>query len=184
MASINHGTVRGYKAGCRCSDCKTANAEASRTYRANKAKREGKEPPRTSRPKAVPTTPKPKVRSDLDGPTGVDADREFERMRRQLEAGPIEFEARRLLEAMGDDAVTALRREVVFRAAQILDDPKKSSLFKDAANIVRAFLGDLLAARGAEGGEDDALASWLASLGSSRGRRNSAAMDDTAQSGA
>lgn len=60
MAVIKHGTVRGYKSGCRCDDCREANTRAKRDERERKRQREGKAP---ARPRAAkgrgPTASKP-----------------------------------------------------------------------------------------------------------------------------
>lgn len=180
MSLPKHGTVRRYKTGCRCDDCKAANTEASRRYRSNRRRREGRpEParqplsPADLRDEPIPSPPRARTE-----PSQSDIDRELERLLTREISGPIEREARALLDTYDRDAVTRLRREVVFGAARIMDDRSKASLFRNAAQVVRDFVADILASTNAGDGEADALRDFLASLGGSRGRGNGAALDD------
>lgn len=166
MAVINHGTVRGYKLGCRCKECTEANRVAKQRERARRREREGKPAPRTPRTPAVPTPPVGAPTDD--GP------------------GPIEAAFRDALSDETDQALVRARREVVFAAARVMDNPKHAPFFKSAADVLRATVGDLLAATPAKDGEADALAGIMASFGSARGRgprRGSATqVDDAAES--
>ena len=167
LATINHGTVRGYKSGCRCDPCTEANTEAKRRERERRRAREGKPAaPRSPRAPRVPTTSQP---SPPDS-----------------EYGPIEKAARAALADIGgDEAIAALRREVAYRATAVMDNPRAAPYFKSAAEVLRLTIEDLLAAVPAKDGEADALAGIMATFGSSRGRRpsggGSAAVDDSAE---
>ncbi|MBU3994789.1 MAG: hypothetical protein KKF42_03270 [Actinobacteria bacterium] len=106
-------------------------------------------------------------------------------MARYENSGPIEREVWNLL-GEADDAASRLKREVVLRAAQIMDTPKSAALFKSAADVLRAFIADHLDSGSTEDGEGDVLAGIMASFGGARGRgsagRSAAAVDDSAES--
>lgn len=166
MATINHGTVRGYKSGCRCDLCTHANTKAKARERERRREREGKPAaPRAGRTSRVPT-----------GSAASPPDSEY---------GPIETAARAALADIGgDEPIAALRREVAYRATAVMDNPKAAPYFKSAAEVLRATIDDLLAAMPAKDGEGEALAGILASFGRSRGRgpaRDGAAAVDDAE---
>jgi len=166
VAVINHGTVRGYKLGCRCEECRAANTKAKQAERDRRREREGR--PAASR-SAVPTPPA--ASPLIEG------------------AGPIEEAAREALGTVGgDEPLAKMRREVVFRAAAVMDNPKFAPFFKSAADVLRVTVGDLLAESPAKDGEADALAGIMATFGGSdrgaRGRRGAPSVDDAPKSGA
>jgi hypothetical protein len=164
VATINHGTVRGYKSGCRCDLCTHANTTAKARERERRREREGKPAaPGRTRSRRVPTTP-------AVSPSGDDR-------------GPIETAARVALEGIGgDEPIAALRREVAYRATAVMDNPRAAPYFKSAAEVLRATIEDLLAAAPAKDGEADALAGIMATFGRSRGRgpagRRATSVDD------
>lgn len=178
-----HGTVRRYKAGCICDRCRAANTEARRRERESAAKAAGKPVP-TSR-KRVPTQRTVPTAGVPREPTDLAVDDAFTRMARYENSGPIEREVWNLL-GEADDAASRLKREVVLRAAQIMDTPKSAALFKSAADVLRAFIADHLDSGSTEDGEGDVLAGIMASFGGARGRgsagRSAAAVDDSAES--
>lgn len=182
MALPKHGTVRRYRAGCRCDECKAANTAAKRRERERKAEREGRSVKRPQASKRVPTSRDVPTGSGAGDPTDREIEREFERIARLSDAGPIEREVWALLGEM-DKPAERLTREVVLRAAQIMDNPGSAALFKAGADVMRSFIADHLATKPGGDGKSGALAEFLGSIGSSRGRRNGPAVDDAAQSG-
>ncbi|GAB2702412.1 hypothetical protein BKA24_001680 [Microbacterium marinum] len=171
-----HGTVRRYKAGCRCEPCKTANTDARRRER-DAARAAAGEPVPTRR-KRVPTNPqteptpappaRPAFRHESNGDAllsiiedalfdaggglvaaKVAADRLRAAGFRQFVDGPIEAAAR---EALTDpaDAATRMRHELVYRGARALDDPDNARFYKSTVEAMRQVLADL--SGGDEGG--------------------------------
>lgn len=141
-----HGTERRYRDGCRCDPCKAAHAQVRRLER--------------SRARAgFSAYPRRPVPTDHNTPTPEGA------------PGPIEAAARAALEeAGGDSPVAATRREVAYRAAAVMDDPKLAPYFKSAADVLRATVEDLQASKPATDAEAEQLGSLLSLFGS-RGRR-------------
>lgn len=157
VATINHGTVRGYKSGCRCDLCTHANTKAKARERERRRERDGKPP--TPRKPPVPTTPKTTPPED--------------------EPGPIEAGFREALNDPTDSALVRARREVVFAAARNMDNPKHAPFFKSHADVIRATVSDLIAATPAKDGEADALKELVESFGPRGRSRGRAAVDDT-----
>ncbi|NHF62244.1 hypothetical protein [Microcella pacifica] len=154
MATINHGTVRGYKSGCRCDLCRKANTDAKRLERERRDEREGKRPAaRSTRKRTVPTTPSASPQ--------------------EPEHGPIEAAFREAFSDETDSALTRARREVIFAAARVMDTPKHAPYFKSAAAVARETVADLLEAAPPKDGEGDALAAVMATFRGSRGSRPS-----------
>lgn len=147
-AKINHGTLRGYRAGCRCDACRGSNNAAKRLERERKQAREGRQPRPVLR--AVPTGDDVPV----IGPT----------------YGPIETAFRAALAEPTDDHLVVARREMVFAAARVMDNPKAVAFFKSAADVLRSTVAELLESKPEQDGEADALASIMASFGGTRGR--------------
>lgn len=164
MPVINHGTVRGYKLGCRCEECTEANRKAKARERERRRERAGL-PARTPNLALVPT--KPSSGPIIEGP------------------GAIEAAFRAALADPTDDALVRARREVVFAAARNMDNPKFAPYFKSAADVLRTTVEDLLAGKPPKDGEADALQTILDSFGGSkrggRGPRGAPAVDDPAQ---
>lgn len=205
MAVLNHGTVRGYKSGCRCDECKAANTAAKARERDRRREREGKAPARTPASKRVPTKPSPAPtprRPELSGDhltriieevifelggslaaAKVAADRLRDAGYVQIIDAPIELAARRALPQIGGDSdLSTLRRETAYRAAAVMDNPKAAPFFKSAAEVLRITVEDLIAAAPAKDGEGDAVKELMASF-SSRGRtRRGAPVDDSKES--
>lgn len=166
MAVINHGTVRGYKLGCRCEECTEANRKAKQRERDRRRERDGKPAARTPRFENVPTAP-------AKGP---------------IEEGPgaIERTARLALAAdPGEEPnpIAEMRREVVYAAARVMDNPKFAPFFKSAADVLRITVEDLLAGAPAKDGGTDALKQLMGSFGPRGRSRSRAAVDDTEASG-
>lgn len=187
MPLPKHGTVRRYKAGCRCSPCTDANTDANRRYRENRRKREGKAEPRTSKPKPVPATSsdparKGSGRTSADLST-ADIDRALDGMEEQLKAGAIETAARAALSGEAPPVVL-LRRELVFRGARSLDDPANARYFASTTTAVLAVLESLAKIAPEASEEAKAVAALMETLGTGRRARGRAAVDDAAQSGA
>jgi len=160
VAVLNHGTVRAYKLGCRCEECTAANTVAKARERDRRREREGKppaqKPTRTHKPESDPIE---------DGP------------------GPIEEAARAALPAIGGDSLLAvMRREVVYRAAAAMDNPKLAPYFKSNADVMATTVDALIAESPAQDGEDDAIKELVASFGSRGRSRGGAAVDDAAES--
>lgn len=206
MATLNHGTVRGYKGGCRCDLCKDANTQARRRERQRKRERlglpvEGVPAPTESAPtrrRPAPTATRRSVAADelvrvieeaifdnrgaLAAATAA-AEQLRELGYRKVEDGPIEAQARAALATVGGDGpVVALRREVAYRAAAVMDNPKAVPFFKSAADALRAEVADLLAAAPPKDGEADVLNGLLDSFGAKRGARRGAPVDDAEES--
>jgi hypothetical protein len=159
-----HGTIRRYKAGCRCAQCSAKNTAEKSKEREAKRRREGKPPRRVpAARKAVPTS--------ANAPHGED------------DHGPIETAARAALGSSDADAITELRRQVAFAAARIMDDRFKPHLFSAQSNVLRLTILDLVGAKPPEDGEADVLRNFLGSLSGSRGRRNTAPVHDATKSG-
>jgi hypothetical protein len=97
---------------------------------------------------------------------------------RRAEDGPIEANFRDALDGQTDSALTRARREVVFAAARVMDNPKAVAFFKSAADVLRATVTDLLAAEPAKDGEADALNALVATFGPRGRSRGGAPMDD------
>ena len=157
MATINHGTVRGYKSGCRCDLCRKANTDAKRRERERKDEREGKRPAaRSTRKRTVPTTPSASPQ--------------------EPEHGPIEAAFREAFSDETDSALTRARREVIFAAARVMDTPKHAPYFKSAAAVARETVADLLEETPPKDGEGDELRRIMESVrgtgrrGPARGR--------------
>ena len=161
VATINHGTVRGYKSGCRCDICKHANTKAKRLERERKRAREGKPQP----------VRKPRV------PTSVKA------VPQEADCGPIESAFRAALAEPTEVALDLARREIVFAAARNMDNPKHAPFFKSNSDVLRATVADLLASKPAEDGETDALKELVASFGSRGRSRGRASVGDAEASG-
>ncbi len=207
MALPNHGTIRRYKAGCRCDPCKKANTDASRKYRESRAAREGKKPPRTRAPKAVPTEAdvptltlrrRPTVPGgdalvalvdealfDAAAGGGSAAALVAERLRasgyRRVHDRPIEAAAREALGEAGD-AHLLMQHELIFRGARSLDDPENARYY---ASTVTAVLGILNSLTKSSGGDDEgakAIAELMGAFGSRGRSRGRAAVDDAAES--
>jgi hypothetical protein len=75
----------------------------------------------------------------------------------------VEAAARAALAGRGDDPVERLRVEVVFGAARIIDGDKPY-LVKQAAEILRTYLIDLVGHAEPKGGEADALRDLVETL--------------------
>jgi len=181
-----HGTVRRYKAGCRCSPCTDANTEANRRYRENRRRREGREAPRTSRAKDVPAsrdapTRKPSKRPAHDL-SDAEVDRALDDIAVQLKAGPIEAAAREALSGEAS-AEVRLRREVAFRGARALDDPANARFYASTTSALLAVLDSLAKLAPNSSGEAKAIEQLMGALGSGRSSRRRAAVDDAPQSG-
>ena len=71
MPVINHGTVRGYKLGCRCEDCTKSNRLAKQRERERARERQGK-PPLTRDDKTAEPT-RPKASPLVEGPGPIEA---------------------------------------------------------------------------------------------------------------
>lgn len=167
MAIINHGTVRGYKSGCRCDLCTHANTKAKARERERRREREGKPATvRTPRSKSVPI-------GGADAPT-------------EDQPGAIEAAFRAALSDETSDLIVIARREVVFASARNMDNRKFAPFFKSNADVLQAVLAALLAGQPAKDGEADELASIMASFGgssgNSRGRRGAPSVDDPKES--
>jgi hypothetical protein len=65
-----------------------------------------------------------------------------------------------------------------------MDDPSMGRLFKGHADTIRVWILDIVAQKPPEDGEADALRDFLGAIGSTRGRRGSAPVDDAEKSGA
>lgn len=150
MVAMNHGTLRAYRAGCRCDECKAANTDAKRRERERRRERAGKPAPRTHPKKSVPTPTK----KGADVPT-VDPT-----------AGPIETAARAALESVATDGdlVMRLRVEIVVAAARNLDTPKLQYQFRANAETLRAILADIVSVSPEKGGEVNALADLVGKI--------------------
>ena len=175
-----HGTVRRYKAGCHCDECRGANTSARRREREAKARREGRAVP--TREKIAPTprvAPTPGAVLSPDDHAVADA---FTVMIRRADAGFIEAAVWGLLGEVSDPA-EVLAREVALRAARIMDSPKSAALFKSAADVLRVFVADRLGGESKDG-DGDALAAIMASFGGACGRASGrgrpTAVDDAA----
>lgn len=140
-----HGAPARYRQGCRCDVCREWKSESQKVYRRNRAAREGKSKPAVKRVPRVPSVPTP-----------------------EPEFGPIETAARSALAtAGGDSSIAAMRREVAYRAAAVMDN--HAPYFKSASEVLVAAVDALLAESPAEDGETDALKQLMGSFGP-RGR--------------
>lgn len=197
----NHGTVRGYKAGCRCEQCTEANRAARQKERDRRRAKSGRTAPRSDVPQGgqvVPTRRRPEVTGDeiqqvieraafeargLAAGAALAADRLRDAGYRLVVDGPIEAAARRALASVGgDSALAVLRRETAFRAAAAMDDPKVTPFLKSVTEVLRVTVADLLADAPEKGGETDALNELMGTFGSRGSARGSAPMGDAAAS--
>jgi hypothetical protein len=78
-----------------------------------------------------------------------------------------------------------MRREVAFRAAAVMDNPKFAPFFKSAAEVLRLTVADLIGDAPPKDGEAHELDGIMAALGGSnkspRGRRGAPTVDDAAK---
>jgi hypothetical protein len=72
-----------------------------------------------------------------------------------------------------------MRREVAFRAAAVMDNPKFAPFFKSAAEVLRLTVADLTADSPEQDGEADALKQLVDSFGTRGRSRSGAPMDDS-----
>lgn len=75
-----------------------------------------------------------------------------------------------------------MRREVAYRAASVMDNPKNAPFFKSAAEVLRLTVADLVGDSPTKDGEADELNGILATIRgtgkSTRGQRGAPTVDD------
>ena len=136
-----HGTMRRYKAGCRCEKCVEKNRTTKAAERARKRVRESTAartgrhlkavPPLSDVPAPVPTS----TAADVPTPATISA---------LLSAA---------LEEVDDDSLIAeYRRARAVQLATVLDDPSQARLWRGISEALDAAIAELLPAEG-EGGE-------------------------------
>lgn len=170
-AKPRHGTARRYKDGCRCDRCRAKNTADRRRERERANARAGNPVP-TAR-KRVPTVRFVPTPAPADVPTkGSPVD--LSSVRGTLEAA--------LAEVAADDLIALHRKAHALRLASVLDDVSKPHLWRGITTSLNDVLALLVANKPPTDAEGDALAAFMAKIGSSRGRgRGAAQVDDTAE---